>query len=101
MDQRAERAVHNSTIKVTCKPDSCQYFLIMLKLLPDLLYHHEGMKILCVNNSDWLLEEKGIENMTSLIETFVRVCEHTSRSASEGMLYHCCDGFLQYHTTTF
>ena len=28
MDQRAERAVHNSLVEVTCQPDSGQYFLI-------------------------------------------------------------------------
>ncbi len=39
MDQRAERAVHNSMVEVTCKEDSTQYFLITPKLLADLNYH--------------------------------------------------------------
>ncbi|KAF8437175.1 hypothetical protein L210DRAFT_2358298 [Boletus edulis BED1] len=80
MDQRAERAVHNSMVDVACKPDSCQYFLITPKLLPDLLYH-ERMKVLCVNNGDWLPEEKGIGNMMRLIDTFVGMRERTSRAA--------------------
>ncbi|KAF9226823.1 P-loop containing nucleoside triphosphate hydrolase protein [Gyrodon lividus] len=79
MDQRAERAVHNSMIEVTCKPDSGQYFLITPKLLPDLNYH-ERMKVLCVNNGDWLPEEKGIGNMMSLIDTFVKVRDRSSRA---------------------
>ncbi|KAF7312005.1 Purine nucleoside phosphorylase [Mycena indigotica] len=53
MDQRAERMVHNSMVEVTCKADSAQYFLITPKLLPDLEYH-ERMKVLCVNNGEWL-----------------------------------------------
>ncbi|KIY46041.1 P-loop containing nucleoside triphosphate hydrolase protein [Fistulina hepatica ATCC 64428] len=56
MDQRAERMVHNSMVDVTCKEDSCQYFLITPKLLGDLNYH-ERMKILCVNNGEWLPKE--------------------------------------------
>lgn len=79
MDQRAERAVHNSMVEVTCKPDSCQYFLITPKLLPDLMYH-ERMKVLCVNNGDWLPEEKGIGNMMSLVDTFVRMRDRSSRT---------------------
>jgi hypothetical protein len=79
MDQRAERAVHDSMVEVTCQPDSCQYFLITPKLLPDLLYH-ERMKVLCVNNGDWLPEEKGIGNMMSLINTFVRMRDRSSRT---------------------
>ena len=45
MDARAESAVHNSLVDVTCKSDAGQYFLITPKLLPDLNYH-ERMKIL-------------------------------------------------------
>ncbi|KAH9854875.1 P-loop containing nucleoside triphosphate hydrolase protein [Lenzites betulinus] len=71
MDQRAERAVHNSLVEVTCREDSGQYFLITPKLLPDLNYH-ERMKILCVNNGEWLPEEKGLGNMMGLIDGFVR-----------------------------
>ncbi|KAF9449031.1 P-loop containing nucleoside triphosphate hydrolase protein [Macrolepiota fuliginosa MF-IS2] len=53
MDKRAERMVHNSMVDVTCKEDSSQYFLITPKLLPDLKYHAR-MKVLCVNNGEWL-----------------------------------------------
>ena len=71
MDQRAERAVHNSLVEVTCQADSGQYFLITPKLLPDLNYH-ERMKILCVNNGEWLPEEKGMGNLNGLIDNFLR-----------------------------
>ncbi|EJF55700.1 hypothetical protein DICSQDRAFT_175618, partial [Dichomitus squalens LYAD-421 SS1] len=71
MDQRTERAVHNSLIEVTCKPDSGQYFLITPKLLPD-LHYHERMRILCVNNGEWLPEEKRMGDMNGLIEDFLR-----------------------------
>ncbi|KAJ7812952.1 hypothetical protein B0H13DRAFT_2143472 [Mycena leptocephala] len=70
MDQRAERMVHNSMVEVTCKKDSAQYFLITPKLLPDLEYH-ERMKILCVNNGEWLPDESGLGNMMSMIDGFV------------------------------
>ncbi|KAJ7043397.1 hypothetical protein C8F04DRAFT_1072037 [Mycena alexandri] len=70
MDQRAERMVHNSMVEVTCKPDSAQYFLITPKLLPDLEYH-ERMKILCVNNGEWLPDESGLGNMMSMIDGYV------------------------------
>ncbi|KIP10370.1 hypothetical protein PHLGIDRAFT_101267 [Phlebiopsis gigantea 11061_1 CR5-6] len=71
MDARAERAVHNSLVDVTCKPDSGQYFLITPKLLPDLRYH-ERMKILCVNNGEWLLPDEGTSgNLMSMIDCFV------------------------------
>ncbi|EGO27756.1 hypothetical protein SERLADRAFT_354935 [Serpula lacrymans var. lacrymans S7.9] len=78
MDMRAERAVHNSMVEVTCKADSAQYFLITPKLLPDLDYH-ERMKILCVNNGEWLPEQQGLGNMMNMIETFV---QHRGRSAA-------------------
>ena len=71
MDMRAERAVHNSLVETTCKPDSAQYFLITPKLLPDLNYH-ERMKILCVNNGEWLPEERDLGNMMNMIENYVR-----------------------------
>ncbi|TFK43988.1 P-loop containing nucleoside triphosphate hydrolase protein [Crucibulum laeve] len=70
MDQRAERMVHNSMVDVTCKEESAQYFLITPKLLPDLNYH-ERMKILCVNNGEWLPEEKNLGNMRNMIDDFV------------------------------
>lgn len=79
MDQRAERAVHNSMVEVTCRPDSGQYFLITPKLLPDLRYH-ERMKILCVNNGEWLPEEKGLGNMMKMIDTFVQTRDRSSRA---------------------
>lgn len=70
MDQRAERAVHNQMVEVTCKPDACQYFLITPKLLPGLKYH-KLMKLLCVNNGEWLPEVKGLGNMNSMIEAYL------------------------------
>lgn len=71
MDQRAERAVHNSLVEVTCKADSGQYFLITPKLLPDLEYA-ERMKVLCVNNGEWLPEEPGLGNMMNMIDAYVQ-----------------------------
>jgi len=57
MDQRAERAVHNQLVHAVCDRDDVgQYFLITPKLLTNLNYH-EKIKILCVNNGDWLPEE--------------------------------------------
>jgi structural maintenance of chromosomes protein 5 len=70
MDQRAERTVHNEMVEVTCKEDSAQYFLITPKLLPDLRYH-KRMKILCVNNGEWLPEEK-MGDMMKMLEGFVQ-----------------------------
>jgi len=67
MDQRYERNVHNSIVEVTCKPDSAQYFLITPKLLANLEYH-ERMKILCVNNGEWLPEERDVGNMMNMID---------------------------------
>ncbi|KAF8887234.1 hypothetical protein CPB84DRAFT_1786919 [Gymnopilus junonius] len=69
MDQRAERVVHNSMVNVTCQADSAQYFLITPKLLPDLEYH-ERMKVLCVNNGEWLPEVKGIGKMWDMIDVY-------------------------------
>ncbi|KZT06482.1 P-loop containing nucleoside triphosphate hydrolase protein [Laetiporus sulphureus 93-53] len=71
MDQRAERAIHNSLVEVTCKADSGQYFLITPKLLPDLDYA-ERMKVLCVNNGEWLPDETRVGNMMSMIEAYVK-----------------------------
>lgn len=70
MDQRAERLVHNNMVRVTCQDDAGQYFLITPKLLPDLKYHPR-MKVLCVNNGEWLPEETGLGNMMNMIEGFV------------------------------
>lgn len=80
MDQRAERMVHNSMVEVTCKPDSGQYFLITPKLLPD-LHYHERMKVLCVNNGEWLPEEPNLGNMMNMIDSFVR--RNTARPAGQ------------------
>ncbi|KAH9983439.1 hypothetical protein BJV74DRAFT_797421 [Russula compacta] len=66
MDQRAERAVHNELVKTTCRADSGQYFLITPKLLPDLKYDRL-MKVLCVNNGEWLPEDNSLGNMMSMI----------------------------------
>ena len=71
MDQRAERVVHNSMVNVTCKEDAAQYFLITPKLLTDLNYDKK-MKILCVNNGEWLPEDRGVGNMMGMIDGFVR-----------------------------
>jgi len=70
MDQRAERVVHNSMVEVTCKDEATQYFLITPKLLPHLQYH-ERMKVLCVNNGEWLPEENGLGNMMRMIEGYL------------------------------
>ncbi|TIB40208.1 hypothetical protein E3P86_00783 [Wallemia ichthyophaga] len=58
MDSRAERLVHNQMVQVTCQDFSSQYFLITPKLLPNLTYHPK-MKVLCVNNGEWLDETRG------------------------------------------
>ncbi|KAF9528049.1 P-loop containing nucleoside triphosphate hydrolase protein [Crepidotus variabilis] len=71
MDQRAERVVHNSMVNVTCKPDSAQYFLITPKLLPDLDYH-QRMRILCVNNGEWLPEDRMSGKMSSMIDVYLK-----------------------------
>jgi hypothetical protein len=80
MDQRAERTVHNEMVEVTCKEDSAQYFLITPKLLPDLRYH-KRMKILCVNNGEWLPEEK-MGDMMKMIEGFVQARRSGLRAAA-------------------
>lgn len=77
MDQRAERVVHDNMVDVTCKDDSAQYFLITPKLLPDLKYH-ERMKILCVNNGEWLPEETKVGNLMNLIEGFLSTRRNTT-----------------------
>lgn len=56
-------------VDVTCKEDSAQYFLITPKLLPDLNYH-ERMRILCVNNGEWLPEERGLGDMMGMINNY-------------------------------
>ena len=76
MDQRAERAVHNELVKTTCRADSGQYFLITPKLLPDLRYDRL-MKILCVNNGEWLPEDNGLGNMMNMIRDYVTKKGHS------------------------
>lgn len=72
MDQRYERAVHDQMVRVTCKKDSCQYFLITPKLLPGLKYD-KRMKVLCVNNGEWLPEDHGVGNLKSLLDNCRRL----------------------------
>ncbi|EIW76265.1 P-loop containing nucleoside triphosphate hydrolase protein [Coniophora puteana RWD-64-598 SS2] len=81
MDQRAERAVHNSMVEVTCKEDSGQYFLITPKLLADLNYH-ERMKILCVNNGEWLPDENAhkVGNLMGVIDNVVKLRDRSTRA---------------------
>ncbi|KAF5364198.1 hypothetical protein D9756_000106 [Leucocoprinus leucothites] len=68
MDKRAERMVHNSMVNVTCKEDSSQYFLITPKLLPDLNYHRR-MRVLCVNNGEWVAENAN-GDMKALLRSY-------------------------------
>ncbi|VDC05841.1 unnamed protein product [Peniophora sp. CBMAI 1063] len=71
MDQRAERCVHNELVATTCDADDAgQYFLITPKLLPDLMYH-KRMKVLCVNNGEWLPEQRELGDLKSMLRTFV------------------------------
>lgn len=71
MDAQYERTVHNSLVDVTCKVDSGQYFLITPKLLPD-LHYHERMKVLCVNNGEWLPDNQASGNMMTMIDAYVQ-----------------------------
>lgn len=80
MDQRAERAVHNSMVDVTCQADSAQYFLITPKLLPDLKYH-EQMKVLCVNNGEWLPDDHEGGNMMSMLNRIIATRQRGTSSA--------------------
>ncbi|KAF8165900.1 P-loop containing nucleoside triphosphate hydrolase protein [Crassisporium funariophilum] len=85
MDQRAERVVHNSMVNVTCKADSAQYFLITPKLLPDLSYH-ERMKILCVNNGEWLPEERNLGKMMDMIDGYVESVSNAGRDRGQNAM---------------
>ncbi|KAI0030174.1 P-loop containing nucleoside triphosphate hydrolase protein [Vararia minispora EC-137] len=70
MDQRAERTVHNELVKTTCGTgESGQYFLITPKLLPDLEYHRR-MKVLCVNNGEWLTEDKRVGDLKTFLRRY-------------------------------
>ncbi|PLW40596.1 hypothetical protein PCASD_07783 [Puccinia coronata f. sp. avenae] len=53
MDRRAERWVHDQLVETTCRESASQYFLITPKLLFGLKYH-PLMRVLCVNNGDWI-----------------------------------------------
>ena len=80
MDQRAERLVHDQLVTVTCEQESSgQYFLITPKLLPNLKYHPR-MKVLCVNNGEWLPEQRGIGNLNDMLNNYVE-----KRSARLGL----------------
>ncbi|KAL5636412.1 hypothetical protein ACGC1H_000395 [Rhizoctonia solani] len=68
MDASAERDVHNQLVEVTCNTDCGQYFLITPKLLTG-LHYHERMKVLCVNNGDWMLHpEPPVPNAGNLMK---------------------------------
>ncbi|CAE6432177.1 unnamed protein product [Rhizoctonia solani] len=74
MDASAERDVHNQLVEVTCNTDCGQYFLITPKLLTG-LHYHERMKVLCVNNGDWMLHPEppvpNAGNLMKLVENYV------------------------------
>jgi hypothetical protein len=92
MDASAERDVHNQLVEVTCNTDCGQsvfllsalfsitdiflfrYFLITPKLLTG-LHYHEKMKVLCVNNGDWMLHPEppvpNAGNLMKLIDNYV------------------------------
>ena len=71
MDVDYERTAHNSLVDVTCEADAGQYFLITPKLLPSLRYH-KRMKVLCVNNGEWLPEDSPSGNMMCMIDAYVQ-----------------------------
>lgn len=84
MDQRVERNVHNALVSTTCKADVGQYFLITpksvcssflarplfadagspLRLLPNLDYHPK-MKVLIIQNGEWLPEELSLRDIVA------------------------------------
>ncbi|KAG9096070.1 Structural maintenance of chromosomes protein 5 [Ceratobasidium sp. 370] len=75
MDASAERDVHNQLVEVTCNTDCGQYFLITPKLLTG-LHYHEKMKVLCVNNGDWIMHPEtpmaGAGNLMNLVNNYAR-----------------------------
>ncbi|KAG8790407.1 Structural maintenance of chromosomes protein 5, partial [Ceratobasidium sp. 428] len=75
MDASAERDVHNQLVEVTCNTDCGQYFLITPKLLTG-LHYHEKMKVLCVNNGDWVMHPEtpmaGAGNLMNLVNNYAR-----------------------------
>ncbi|KAL8291767.1 hypothetical protein RQP46_002025 [Phenoliferia psychrophenolica] len=64
MDQRVERNVHNALVETTCQGDVGQYFLITPKLLPNLNYHAK-MKVLVIQNGEWLPESLSLEDVVA------------------------------------
>lgn len=80
MDQRAERAVHDQMVEVTCRPDASQYFLITPKLLPDLRYH-ERMKVLIINNGEWLPDKL---DLNSFVEAALTARKGKRRGGNSG-----------------
>ncbi|WFC94953.1 Structural maintenance of chromosomes protein 5 [Malassezia brasiliensis] len=64
MDPRAERAVHDQMVAITCRPEAGQYFLITPKLLSGLRYH-ALMKVLLINNGDWLPEQLKLSDVAA------------------------------------
>lgn len=81
MDARNEMMVHNQMVETTCCPDAAQYFLITPKLLAGLRYH-KLMKVLCVNNGEWLPETQGMGNMMNMIEGFMSKRGQQGRNAA-------------------
>jgi structural maintenance of chromosomes protein 5 len=71
MDEDYERIAHNSLVKVTCESEASQYFLITPKLLPH-LYYHKRMKVLCVNNGEWLPENNPSGSLMRMIDAYVQ-----------------------------
>jgi len=74
MDQRYERRVHDQLVEVTCQAESGQYFLITPKLLPGLQYH-QSMKVLFVNNGEWLPESRALGGLGSMRKMIDHVIE--------------------------
>lgn len=67
MDQKYERQVHNHMVNVTCEnANAGQYFLITPKLLPNLTYH-DRMRVLIINNGDWLPEKLSLQEYAKRI----------------------------------
>jgi len=74
MDQRAERAVHNQMVDVTCGQHARQYFLITPKLLNSLRYH-ERMRVLIINNGEWLPEKFSFKSVLKRHRTRVAAAQ--------------------------
>jgi len=81
MDQRAERAVHDSLVEVTCKDDAGQYFLITPKLLTDLDYTPR-MRVLTVYNGEWLPEKTSRGSLKNMIAGHVNFSKGQSSASA-------------------